>query len=579
MMARQLSDGNNSAERSGYAHPVTNAPDRRWTPVDRLAEEYLDASAALDPVAATFSGLLGHDDRLTDYSPGGHAARAQLARDTLARLGGLTAADEVDQVTVAALTERLQHTADLHAAGLDLAELNNIACPVQIVREVFDVTPSSTPDDWARIGQRLHAVPDALHGYRQSLLHARAGGWVPAARQVLVAAAQADEFGAPGGFFAQLVAGQRPAGLDDGARRAARAYAELGDWLRATLLPGARANDAVGPDVYAISARGFLGTSIDPEDTYAWALGELARIESRMAEVSRRLAPDAAAAGATGPRLVDAAVAALEADPRRILHGTSALREWMQELSDAAIVALAGTHFDIPAPLRRLECRIAPSTAGGIYYTGPSEDFSRPGRMWWSVPAGVTSFSTWQETTTVYHEGVPGHHLQIGQAVARAGQLNRWRRMGCWISGHGEGWALYAERLMEELGFLTDPGDLLGMLDGQALRASRVIVDLGVHLRMPAPAEIGGGTWDAAKAWVFLSAHTRLPEALRRFELDRYLGWPGQALAYKVGERVWLRLREEATARGMDLRAFHARALDLGAVGLDVLTGALAAAS
>ncbi|HEY6794773.1 MAG TPA: DUF885 domain-containing protein, partial [Kineosporiaceae bacterium] len=386
-------------------------------------------------------------------------------------------------------------------------------------------------------------------------------------------AAQADEFGARDGFFPGLVAGRQSHQLDHAARLAAAAYAELAGWLRARLLPTARADDAVGPEVYAITSRGFLGTRIDPGDTYDWAVDELARLEDRMAEVSRRLAPDAADA-APGAALVDAAVAALDADPRRVLHGTDALRGWMQDLSDAAIEALAGTHFDIPEPLLRLECRIAPSTAGGIYYTGPSEDFSRPGRMWWSVPAGTTAFSTWRETTTVYHEGVPGHHLQIGQAVAQAGQLNRWRRMGCWLSGHGEGWALYAERLMEELGFLTDPGDLLGMLDAQALRASRVVLDIGVHLRLPAPAEVGGGTWDAAKASAFLSSHTRLPEATRRFELDRYLGWPGQAIAYKVGERVWLGLREQALARGENLRTFHARALEVGAVGLDVLAEA-----
>jgi uncharacterized protein (DUF885 family) len=231
--------------------------------------------------------------------------------------------------------------------------------------------------------------------------------------------------------------------------------------------------------------------------------------------------------------------------------------------------------------MQRLECRIAPTQSGGIYYTAPSDDFSRPGRMWWSVPPSVTTFNTWREKTTVYHEGVPGHHLQAGQAVFARDTLNRWRRLAVWVSGHGEGWALYAERLMADLGFLDDPGDRLGMLDGQRMRAARVVVDIGVHLGLEAPAEWGGGTWDEAKAWPFLLANVNMPEAFLRFELNRYLGWPGQAPSYKVGQRLWEQTRAEleqaALARGesLDLKAFHARALGLGSVGLDVLRGAL----
>ena len=236
-------------------------------------------------------------------------------------------------------------------------------------------------------------------------------------------------------------------------------------------------------------------------------------------------------------------------------------------------------HFDIPEPIRRLECRIAPTHSGGIYYTGPSEDFSRPGRMWWSVPDGVTQFNTWRELTTVYHEGVPGHHLQVAQTVYRSELLNRWRRLACWVSGHGEGWALYAERLMADLGFLDDPGVYLGMLDGQSMRAARVVLDIGVHNGFEASEEVGGGDWNYDKAWAFLTAHANMPEEFLRFELDRYLGWPGQAPAYKIGERLWLQARDDARARegaAFDLKAFHRKALDLGSVGLDVLRESLA---
>jgi uncharacterized protein (DUF885 family) len=246
------------------------------------------------------------------------------------------------------------------------------------------------------------------------------------------------------------------------------------------------------------------------------------------------------------------------------------------------VAELDGTHFDIPAPARRIEAMIAPTSDGGVYYTPPSEDWARPGRMWWALPASVDDFSTWKELTTIYHEGVPGHHLQSAQAVFNRDQLNRWQRLMCWISGHGEGWALYAERLMDELGFLSDPGDRLGMLDGQLLRAARVVVDLGVHLELRVPADSPwrpAELWDASLAWEFLRSRVQVEEQALRFELDRYLGWPGQAPSYKLGERIWLQAREEARRRqgaAFDLKGFHSQALALGSIGLDPLRAALA---
>jgi len=237
---------------------------------------------------------------------------------------------------------------------------------------------------------------------------------------------------------------------------------------------------------------------------------------------------------------------------------------------------LSATHFDIPDAIKRLECMIAPTQEGGIYYTSPSDDFSRPGRMWWSVPEGVTEFNTWRETTTVYHEGVPGHHLQLGQAVYNRAQLNTYRRQLAGTSGHAEGWALYAERLMQELGYLDDPGDRLGMLDGQRMRAARVVLDIGVHLNKPKLD--GTGEWDWDYALDFMSKNVNMSEQFVRFEVNRYFGWPGQAPSYKVGQRIWEELRDSCrAAEGADfsIRDFHSRALAIGGVGLDTLRAAL----
>jgi len=248
----------------------------------------------------------------------------------------------------------------------------------------------------------------------------------------------------------------------------------------------------------------------------------------------------------------------------------------MQETSDRAVEELGRTHFDIPDPIRRLECMIAPTNEGGIYYTGPTDDFSRPGRMWWSVPEGVDTFDTWRELTTVYHEGVPGHHLQIAQAVYNRSELNSWRRLLAGSSGHAEGWALYAERLMAELGYLDDPADRLGMLDGQRMRAARVVLDIGVHLGKPRLD--GTGIWDADYALEFMRRNVNMSDEFIQFEVNRYLGWPGQAPSYKVGQRIWEQIRDESAQRAgadFDIKQFHMRALRLGGVGLDTLRAAL----
>ncbi|NLT53569.1 MAG: DUF885 domain-containing protein [Actinomycetales bacterium] len=562
---------------------------RRTTPVDEVAERHLDATLDLDPISATFLGLHGNDARLSDFSPAGLDARAALCRRTLSELDGLDAADPVDTITIAALRERLGAELALHEVGCYEASLNNISSPLQIVREVFDVAPSATAEDWEANLGRLLAVGEALAGARESLRHAVSRGHRIPARQVVVAAEQAAEFGAPDGFFvgfaggapasAGVVAGGRLAGaLHAAAESAAAAYTGFADWLREELLPQAAPEDAVGRDRYPLYSRAFLGTGVDLDEAYAWGLSEVAEIEAEMARTARRIVPGDVPVSAPTAEAIDAAIAALDADPARTVVGAEAFRDWMQRLSDTAIADLADTHFTIPEPLRTLTCRIAPSTSGAIYYTAPTDDLSRPGQMWWSVPRGMTGFSTWRETSTIFHEGVPGHHLQIAGTIHRRDELNRWRRLSCWVSGHGEGWALYAERLMAELGFLDDPGDRMGLLDSQALRASRVVVDIGVHCRLTAPAEVGGGTWDADKAWRFLTAHTRMHEATRAFELDRYLGWPGQAPAYSLGERTWLDLRETLRRRegpAFDLRSFHTRALAVGSVGLDVLRSAL----
>jgi uncharacterized protein (DUF885 family) len=241
---------------------------------------------------------------------------------------------------------------------------------------------------------------------------------------------------------------------------------------------------------------------------------------------------------------------------------------------DRTIAELDGTHFDIAEPVKRVEAMIAPpGGAAAMYYTRPSEDFKRPGRTWYPT-LGKTRFPLWGEVSTAYHEGVPGHHLQLAQLIHMAGSLNRFQRMAAFIPGYSEGWALYAERLMGELGYLQNPDYELGMLRAQAFRAMRVVVDIGVHVGLKIPSNEAyhpAETWSPELMLPFAIEHGHEPADFLRSEVDRYLGWPGQAICYKVGERAWLAVRERARARAgtrFDLKTFHTRALNLGPMGL-----------
>jgi uncharacterized protein (DUF885 family) len=549
---------------------------RTATAVDRVADGYLDEWAALDPFVATEFGIAGHDGEVPDLSPDGLAEISALRQRTLRALSAARPVDAQDRITSAALAEVLTVEEELRAAGAEESNVRNIASPVQTARDSFDLMPTDSAEDWSVVATRLGRLPDALAGYIASLRLAASRGDVSARRQVQAAATQSARNVGPDGFFATLAASAPAdlpaavrADLDAGARAASAAYAELAEFLRTELLDQAPDVDAVGREKYALHSRSFLGATVDLEETYTWGQEELARLGAAMRATAERIRP-----GAT----VREVMAELDQDPARMLSSRDALVEWMQAKSDAAVAALADTHFDIPEPVRTLECRIATAGTGVVYYTGPSEDFTRPGRMWWDVPDGDDEFSTWRELTTVYHEGVPGHHLQIAQTIYRAELLNRWRRIASWVSGHGEGWALYAERLMADLGFLDDPAEYLGMLDGQSTRAARVVLDIGIHCGFDAPAEAGGGPWTYEKAWDYFGVHCAATESVRRFELERYLGWPGQAPSYKIGERLWLQLREDARAKqgdAFDLKSFHRAALDVGSVGLDVLRSAV----
>ncbi len=519
---------------------------------------------------------------MTDYSPDGIAARTELDRTTVTRLGELKPENDRDRIAGDLLSERLRSSVALDESGETMRTLRIIGSPFQGIRSVFDIMPRNTEQEWQIIASRLELVPSALEGVKASLAETTSRGLPPARRQVLACAEQGATWAGlrqhkP--YFVSLVANY--AGDDEALKArlvaaseaATQAYGSLGQWLHDDLAASASTRDAVGRDRYALAAAQTLGARVDPEEAYRWGWDELHRLEAEMRTVADRIVP-----GAT----VAEAIAFLESDPGRAIEGEDRLRSYLQALMDKTIEELDGTHFDIPGPLKKVEAMIAPpGGAAAMYYTGPSEDFSRPGRTWYPT-LGKTKFPLWGEVSICYHEGVPGHHLQIGQVRYLKDQLSRFQRMA-WLGGHGEGWALYAERLMDELGYLENPDYRLGFLRAQVMRAVRVVVDIGMHLEFKIPADDKfhpGEQWTPELGETFLFERSCFPRDFMASELDRYLGWPSQATCYKLGERVWLTARDDVKHRlgaALDQKAFHAHALGLGPIGLDQLASEIAA--
>ncbi|MFJ2864579.1 DUF885 domain-containing protein [Kitasatospora sp. NPDC087314] len=553
----------------------------------RIADDYVRALAELDPLTAVYLGLNPEDDRLPDLSPTGAEAIADLGRRTLAALAEAeragAAEDEAERRCARLLRERLTAELAVHEAGEHFRAVRNLGSPVHDVRDVFTLMATDTEAEWQIVGRRLARIPLALEQYRETLAAGIDRGLLSGPRQVTTVVGQFGEWLAgdvPGGWFGEFVQGAPEgvrAGLSEHAVAAAEALAALRDWLRDVYGPAAADTpDTTGRERYRRFVRFWTGSDLDLDEAYVWAWGEFHDLLAQMEAEAEKVRPG------TDPM---AAMKWLEAEGPAV-EGAEATRAYLQELMDQAIRDLQGTHFDLAEPVTRVESKIAPpGSAAAPYYSAPSLDFSRPGRTW--LPTlGRERFPVWDLVSTWYHEGVPGHHLQLAQWNYVADRLSTYQVSLGGVSANLEGWALYAERLMDELGYLTDPGHRLGYLNAQMMRALRVIVDIGMHAGLDFPADSPyqpGRPVSPEAAREFFGRYCGLSADFLDSELVRYLGMPGQAIGYKLGERAWLRGRaaaraaHEARGEEFDLKAWHMAALSQGSLGLDDLVAELSA--
>jgi uncharacterized protein (DUF885 family) len=546
------------------------------SPVFALSDHYIERLAELDPGFATSLGIPGRDHLMTDFSPAGHEAQEALNRQTLAKLNALDQTSNIDRLAAGVLRNSLEMSEREFAAGEHLRAIRVLAGHVDYARAVFDLMPTETAEQWKVIAERMSNVPQAFAGMRESWRLGMQRNVVAPRRQVLAVAEMLEGWAgndAAPGFFPTLaeqsaeVSGAPVDALRAAASQASAALLTTAEFLRKEYAPVADPRNGVGEERHALARQRYMGMHVDADDAYTWGLEEVRRLDAELRTCAAQIRPGAS---------LDEVRNYLDTSPEHSIEGEENLRQWLQDLMDQAMdFLITNEHFAIPKTIQTIEAKISPpGGAAAQYYMPPSEDLKRPGSTWYPAN-GRSRFPLWSEPTTAYHEGVPGHHLQVGMAVVNREKLSRFQRNE-FVSGHGEGWALYAERLMDEFGFLERPEYRLGYLYAQAFRAARVVVDIGMHCEKKIPKDWPwhpGEAWTPELAFEFMSARSSSDEAFNRSEVDRYLGWPAQAISYKLGERVWLQLRDEAKTRhgaAFDLRAWHTYALDLGNLGLDL---------
>ena len=542
-----------------YADPMTN----HRSEIFAISDEYIDALGRMSPSAATFLGIPGYDHLLDDFSVAAETKVANYRREVLTRVKAMEPIDEIDRIAKEVLIERVEASLQLFDSKEAFITYGPIANPVSGIRSIFTLMNTEGDEGVANVTSRLNAIGGALDSWKSTLEDMHALGKGTARRQVLGVASQLEVHG--GGGYADMARSIDPEGkypdLHLAAQNAEAAGLSMAAWMKDVHAPRSLDVDAVGAERYAPWARYFTGADLDLRATYEWGVEDLKQINQRMYRAAAKL-------GLEGKSLKEVADIVEESQLHSI-EGEANLLEKLKSFTQEAVDRLDGVYFDIDPRIRFCDARIAPEgSAAAPYYMPPSEDLSRPGTTWYPT-LGHTRFNFWHIASTWYHEAVPGHHLQVATSTIEKDRLTRFQRTEAWISGYGEGWALYAERFMDELGAFEDPAYELGFLSGQALRAARIIVDIGMHCGYE---DFDGNVWNAQSAFDLLVNRALLAEDFARSEVDRYLGWPGQAISYKVGERVWVRTREDAKKRlgdKFDIKAWHNYALKIGPMGLD----------
>lgn len=550
----------------------TDNPSRQ---LKALFAEYWDDELRAGPLEATFLGDHRYDDRLADLSDAAHEARVKRDREHRQALekiapDKLSADERIDR-------EVLRFTLDDRIEGerfrdrlIPITQQDGIH--LQFAQSV-NFHPSATVGDLENYVRRLHAFPrlvdQTIALMRQGMAEKRMPPRITMAKvvpQLRDLAPKKPEESPLWGIVAKLK--DWPEADRDHATVAVRqaiadkvspAYAKLAAFVETDYLPACRESvglwDSPEGDVhYAFRARSFTTTTLSPEQIHEVGLTEMARIREAMEAIRKKV-------GFTGD--LKAFFQKLKDDPKLKNQSEEEILGRYRAIFEAIDAKLPDLFGHLPRTdygIRPIEAYRAKAAAAGYYYPAP-EDGSRPGYFYVNT-SDPTSRTTYTMQALAYHEGVPGHHLQFSLAMEVPGRP-AFRKFG-YVPAFSEGWGLYSEGLPREVGLYTDPYAEFGQLEYSAWRAGRLVVDTGLHQKR----------WSRDQAITYLEENTAVPRIEIVSEVDRYIAWPGQALAYKIGELKIREIRAQAERRlgtKFDVRAFHDRLLSLGSVPLSVL--------
>lgn len=525
--------------------------------IAKLSEDYLQKAIELTPSTATYIGIEGFDHLLDDYSFDA-SKEIESTKYFLKKLLFVKTETNAQSIAKSAMQEDLIQSLKILQGGYHNAAWGVVNSPVEDLQSLFAIMPTDTKVQKDNILKRVSLIPTALSQWRDCLLKAAETGFVNTRLETEETIKQFEKI-ANDKTYQELITSLHLPEMDG--VRADEAHLETAKFLQGIYLPLTRINLGVGEKAYRQLAKCHVGTSIDLQKTFHDAIHELSYIQEEIKQVALSIYPDASS--------VEEVIQRLDADPAYQINGTDNLIRVVETFIEEAKTKLQN-QFKIPEQIKACVVKLdTESLDASPYYTSPSEDFSRPGAV--SYPTlGKEVFHLWRQVSTIYHESIPGHHLQIATSMLQSENLTTYQRNFGWNSGYGEGWALYAERIMDELGFYENPAYKLGHLLDRSLRTARVVIDMGIHLSDP-----DEGGWSFENAVEYLKAKTFIDHDYAVSEIHRYISWPGQAISYKIGEQYWLEARKKALESGISMQDFHAKMLEAGPMPLGFFRGNL----
>jgi uncharacterized protein (DUF885 family) len=572
---RMLLSGLLSVACVASAHAAAADVPTRVKALNALLAEQWQHTLETTPEFATILGDLRYNDRWSDASLANQQAEYAKTKDFLARFQAIDStgfADE-DKLNQRLMVRQLQDALKAHELKIDEMPLEQMSGVHLRLAGFVSSIPFNSAKEYDDYLARLKAMPKLLDQVTDVARQGMKDGMMPPKYLLEKVVVQIDSIGKPAGMdnvfaeplkhFPKSVSAADQKRLHDAIlaaidQQVRPAYQKLSQFVARDYAPHGRSEPGVwqlpnGEAIYRFQVEQMTTTKETPERIHEIGLSEVKRIEDEMTVIAK----------SQGFKDLPSFRASLKANPKT--HPTS-----REDILDHYRTYIAGMQPELPklfGLLPKTKVEVVPveafreKEAAGAEYQQGTPDGSRPGKVFVNT-SDFANRSLLTIESTAYHEGVPGHHMQISIAQTLPG-LPPFRQQAGY-NAYIEGWALYAERLGKDIGFYKDPLSDYGRLSDELLRADRLVLDTGVHYKH----------WTRQQMVDFFHTHSSQDEPDVQAETDRYITWPGQALAYKMGQLKILELRERAKKElgdKFDIRSFHDEILGGGALPLDVL--------